>query len=105
MADPASLSPGRWEYPIVNMFPDKTWLDDVHVERRSDRWWDSTIRLLHTPTGVTSSAGNLDAVRNAITDIALQLVHRGDITVNQARRALQLPEWRDDPSAVRRGDA
>jgi hypothetical protein len=81
--------PRRWQYPAADPSPPPHILDSVTVT-----WpvkpWHGAVHLRHEPTGCTAEGRTYEL---ALTDLALQLVHRGHWTVNQARRALSMPEW------------
>lgn len=49
-----------------------------------------SVKLTHLPTGTVAVAPSRD---EAVAKLALALAARGDITINDGRRALGLPEW------------
>jgi hypothetical protein len=49
-------------------------------------------RIVHLPTGITAE-GEWGA---AVAAVARKLIERGDISINDARAALGLPEWNED---------
>ena len=54
------------------------------------------VRITHLPTGITAEASGdseLSVRSEAIRKLASSLAARGDITINDGRRALGLPEW------------
>lgn len=58
-----------------------------------------SVRITHLPTGVTAEApgdSELSARREATRKLSASLASRGDITINDGRRALGLPE-RESP--------
>lgn len=85
--------PRRWKYPLASLeSPPRCFMDDVRITWGRRPWRDS-VDLLHEPTGRHSEGLRL---HNAIADLALQLVQHGDITINDARRAMGMPEWKED---------
>jgi hypothetical protein len=92
----------RWSYPLVSFEPPPAcFMDQVRITW-GKRPWRDCVCLVHEPTGRRSEAVHL---RDAIADLALQLVRHGEIAVSDARRALCMPEWEEDPGAVPAGPA